>query len=163
MIHNFAFFMNSFQYACQYRDVDIVQMLIDRNVNLMQANLLDRNTPVISVSVPLPHFIIITIEQTFKLLRKLQNFWGYSYLLYLCWAKLMLMLITQGWNPLNIIKVYTSLYKISNELLRNRKKPWKFCGFLNKDTVRVLKVAASITGQVWIFVKKTIQFVKIFP
>jgi hypothetical protein len=30
-------------------------------------------------------------------------------------------------------------------------------------TVRVLKVAASIMGQVWIFVKKTIQFVKIFP
>jgi hypothetical protein len=31
-----------------------------------------------------------------------------------------------------------------------------------KTTVRVLKVATSITGQVRIFVEKTIQFVKIF-
>ncbi len=38
---------------------------------------------------------------------------------------------------------------------------YNFC--LQTPTVRVLKVAASITGQVWIFVKKTIQFVKIFP
>jgi hypothetical protein len=29
--------------------------------------------------------------------------------------------------------------------------------------MNTVRVAASITGQVWIFVKKTIQFVKIFP